>query len=71
MSLIVYVALLLGFVASSKACSCMPTHPQASFCKADFVIRTKVLSQEVQGDKLVYRPANPENIQGRIKPQPD
>lgn len=47
------VAFLLAVVSASEACSCMPSHPQESFCRADFVVRAKVLSQEIQEESLV------------------
>ncbi|KAL9973211.1 hypothetical protein ACROYT_G019632 [Oculina patagonica] len=53
MSLLFNVAFLLAVAASSEACSCMPFHPQEGFCAADFVVRAKVLSQEIQGESLV------------------
>lgn len=53
MSFVIYAALFLGFAASSQACSCTPQHPQEAFCNARFVIRAKVLSQEVVGYEKV------------------
>ncbi|XP_032236357.2 tissue inhibitor of metalloproteinase [Nematostella vectensis] len=43
MNTFLLVVLVVGFVKRSFECSCMPSHPQEQFCRADFAIRVKVI----------------------------
>ncbi|XP_062585362.1 metalloproteinase inhibitor 3-like [Saccostrea cucullata] len=54
-TLIIYV-IFVAFIAESNACTCPPQHPQEHFCKSQFVVQARVISQRTvnNGLDIVY-----------------
>ncbi|XP_068701449.1 metalloproteinase inhibitor 3-like [Montipora foliosa] len=42
----IVISVLVGSLTTCQACSCAKSHPQEMYCRAQFVIRAKILSQE-------------------------
>ncbi|XP_063703899.1 tissue inhibitor of metalloproteinase [Culicoides brevitarsis] len=46
----------LYMISPTSACSCMPSHPQETYCNADYVIVARILSRRaVQNHRFVYK----------------
>ncbi|EDV41545.1 uncharacterized protein Dana_GF17533 [Drosophila ananassae] len=54
---LVLVAILALYGRPADACSCMPSHPQTHFCKADYVVQLRVLrkSNTIEPGKTTYK----------------
>lgn len=59
---ILRVLVFLASLTTSLACSCMRYHPQEGFCRADYVIRIKVI-----GSIKIDRSENAAHVPGRLR----